>query len=75
MVKRTLAVYECAICGKEGERYMVTYPDGQMTLDRCTRHAKALASLRNEAGSWEPLKAASKSAFKVSSVEEIRKQI
>lgn len=74
MVKRTLELFECDVCGDEGERYTVTYPDGQMTLDRCQKHNAHLEKLRNEKGSWVAKAPGSRSSFKVSSVDEIAKQ-
>lgn len=73
MVERTLKVYECDVCGEEGDRYTVGFPDGQKTLDRCQRHGAKIQKLRDEKGSWTPL--GKKSAFKVSSVDDIRKQL
>lgn len=73
MVEKTLKVYECDICGNEGERYSVSFPDGQMTLDRCDRHAAKLLKLKDEKGHWTPL--GRKSSFKVSSLEDIKRQL
>lgn len=74
MVKRTLELFECDVCGAEGERYSVTFPDGQMTLDRCGKHNGHLEKLRNEKGSWAAKAPGARSSFKVSSIEEIQKQ-
>lgn len=74
MVKRTLELYECDVCGAEGERYMVTFPDGQMTLDRCQRHNTHLEKLRTEKGSWVAKPQNGRSSFKVSTLDDIQKQ-
>lgn len=74
LVKRTLELFECDVCGKEGERYTVIFPDGQMTLDRCERHNSHLEKLRNEKGSWVAKAPGARSSFKVSSPDEILKQ-
>lgn len=75
MVKRTLELYECDVCGSEGDRYSVNFPDGQLTLDRCQRHATKLHKLKDEKGSWVARVAGSKQSFKVSSVEDIKQQM
>ena len=72
MVKRTLELFECDVCGAEGQRYAVVYPDGQMNLDRCERHNGKLLRLREEKGTW--VATAPRSSFKVSSVDEIKRQ-
>lgn len=72
MVERTLKVYECDICGEEGERYTVGYPDGQMALDRCSRHDTKIQKFRDEKGLWTPL--TGKSTFKISTLEDINRQ-
>lgn len=74
MVKRTLELFECDVCGQEGERYLVTFPDGQMTLDRCGRHNAQIEKLRNEKGSWVTRTANGRTSFKISSVDEIEEQ-
>lgn len=74
MVKRTLELYECDVCGKDGERYAVIFPEGQMTLDRCPRHNSALEKLRSEKGSWVAKSANGRTSFKVSSIDEIERQ-
>lgn len=74
MVERTLKLYDCDVCGSEGERYSVTFPDGQLTLDRCERHNGHLEKLRNEKGTWVAKAPGSRSSFKVSSVDDIAKQ-
>lgn len=74
MVKRTLELYECDICGGEGERYTVTFPDGQMTLDRCQRHNSHIEKLRNEKGAWSARASNGRSSFRISTIEDIQKQ-
>lgn len=73
MVQRTVTKYECDVCGEEGERYTVSYPDGILSLDRCDRHSKKLLALRDEKGSWVHHDS-SRTPFKVSSVSEIQAQ-
>lgn len=52
MVKRTLELFECDMCGDEGQRYQIVYEDGTRVLDRCARHAKKLEAFRDEPGEW-----------------------
>ena len=74
MVKRTLELFECDVCGQEGERYSITYPDGQTRLfDRCSKHNLKLEKFRDEPGEWEMR--GGKSSFRVASVGEIRAAI
>lgn len=75
MVKRTLEVFECDICGADGRRYLVMYEDGQMVLDRCERHNGKLEKLRDEKGSWTTKSPGHKSSFKVSNIDDIRRQL
>lgn len=72
MVKVTLEAFHCDVCGEPGQRYTVGFPDGVKLLDRCARHAAKVEALRNEKGDWQPVSA--KSEFKVSSIDEIKKQ-
>lgn len=74
MVKRTYELVECDVCGAEAERYGVIFPDGQLTLDRCPRHNKALEKLRDEKGTWVAKSSNGRTSFKVSSVDEIQRQ-
>lgn len=74
MVKRTLELFECDVCGEEGARYTVTYPDGQMTLDRCDRHGAKLLKLKEEKGAWVAKSPGSRSGFKISTLDEIQEQ-
>lgn len=74
MVKKTLELYECDVCGTEGVRYTVIYEDGQMTLDRCEKHGAKIEALRQEKGSWVAKTAGSRSGFKVSTMDEIKRQ-
>jgi hypothetical protein len=47
-------IFACDKCEKPGERYEVTFPDGQtLMLDRCEQHAAKVVSLRNEPGTWK----------------------
>lgn len=72
MVKVTLETFQCDVCGEPGERYTVGYKDGTKVLDRCPRHSTKLEALRNEKGEWQAV--APKTEFKVSSIEDIKKQ-
>lgn len=74
MVKRTLELYECDVCGNEGSRYTVVFEDGQMTLDRCEKHRGKLEAIRKEKGSWVAKAAGSRSGFKISTMDEIKRQ-
>jgi hypothetical protein len=47
-------IYACDKCEKAGERYELTFPDGQtLMLDRCEQHATKLSNLRDEPGTWK----------------------
>jgi hypothetical protein len=73
MVRKTVELYECDVCGADGERYAITFPDdGTLALDRCERHAKKILALKNEKGSWA--QSNGRSTFKVSSLDDIQKQ-
>lgn len=73
MVRKTVELYECDVCGDPGERYTVTFPeDGALALDRCGKHDKKILALRDEKGSWA--QSTNRSTFKVSSLEEIQRQ-
>lgn len=73
MVRKTVELFECDVCGSEAERYTVAFPDdGVLALDRCERHNKRILALREEKGSWSS--GNGRSVFKVSSPEEIQKQ-
>lgn len=71
MVKRTLELFECDICGEEGQRYQVVFEEGTKILDRCLRHGKSLEKLRDEQGEWVTPKSG-KSSFRKSSLAELR---
>lgn len=73
MVKRTVETFECDICGSEGERYTVSFPDGFLALDRCSKHDKKILALRDEKGSWVHAQN-QRAVFKVSTLEDIEKQ-
>lgn len=73
MVRKTVELYECDVCGKDAERYTVSFPEGgTLALDRCEMHAKKILALKNEKGSWA--QSNGRSVFKVSSLEEIERQ-
>lgn len=73
MVRKTVELFECDICGEGGERYTVTFPDeGVLSLDRCEKHNKKILALKDERGSWAQTNA--RSTFKVSTPEEIQRQ-
>lgn len=72
MVKRTLELFECDKCGKDGQRYSVSFPeDGTLILDRCEQHAKPLEKLRDEPGEWMQARPG-KQSFHKSSLQDIR---
>ena len=74
MVRKTVELFECDVCGADGNRYTVTYPDeGTLALDRCDRHNRKILALREEKGSWAA-QSNGRSNFKVSSIEEITRQ-
>lgn len=73
MVRKTVELYECDVCGKDAERYTVSFPEGgTLALDRCDKHNRKLLALKEEKGSWQQNNV--RSVFKVSSLEEIEKQ-
>jgi hypothetical protein len=73
MVRKTVELFECDICGCEAERYTIAFPDqGILALDRCEKHNKKLLNLREEKGAWTT--GTGRSVFKVSSLEDIQKQ-
>lgn len=74
MVKRTIETYECDICGHDGERYTVSFPDGVLALDRCPRHDHVINKLRDEVGTWSTPATTHRSAFHVSSADDIVRQ-
>lgn len=72
MVKRTVELYECDQCGKEGQRYTISFPDNTTRiLDRCGTHGKNLEALRDAPGEWVAPRS-SKTSFRKSSPEDIR---
>lgn len=73
MVKKTVETYECDVCGEEGERYTISFPDGFLALDRCEKHDKKVVALRNEKGSWVHSQN-QRAVFKVSTLEDIERQ-
>lgn len=74
MVRKTVELFECDVCGEPGERYTISFPeDGTLCLDRCEKHARKILALRDEKGTWA--QANGRSTFKVSSVEDIQKQV
>lgn len=70
MVKRTLEVYECDVCGAEGKRYSIVYDEGTFVMDRCERHAKKLESFKEEPGEWQ--QPGVRTTFRKSSPAELR---
>lgn len=73
MVRKTVELYECDVCGSGAERYTISFPEGgTLALDRCSRHNKKLLALKEEKGSWA--QGSGRSVFKVSSVEDIQRQ-
>lgn len=71
MVERTLKLYECDKCGKEGQRYQIVYEDGTRILDRCPQHAKTLEAFRDEPGEWLTSRSG-RTSFHKSTVTELR---
>ncbi len=74
MVRKTLEVFECDKCGRDGHRYTVLYEDGALVMDRCDTHNKKLEALREETGEWREARAM-KSTFKKSTPEELRQAL
>ncbi len=73
MVRKTVELFECDVCGADAERYTISFPDGGiLALDRCERHNKKLVALREEKGAWTT--GSGRSVFKVSSIEDIEKR-
>lgn len=73
MVRKTVELYECDVCGKDAERYTIAFPGGgTLALDRCDKHNRKLENLKEEKGSWGQPN--TRSTFKVSSLEEIQRQ-
>lgn len=71
MVKRTVELYSCDVCGKDAKRYTVTYEDdGTRVTDRCEKHGARLEALKDEPGEW--LSERSKSTFRKSTPADIR---
>jgi ribosome maturation factor RimP len=74
MVRKTVELFECDMCGQPGDRYTITFPDeGMLALDRCEKHSRKISALREEKGTWAQA-GSTRSVFKVSSVEDIQKQ-
>lgn len=71
MVRRTLEVFECDVCGNDGKRYTVLFEDGALVMDRCEKHNGKIEKLRDEKGEWRTNRAG-RSSFHKSSPEEIR---
>lgn len=74
-MKKTLETYECDLCGRDAERFVVTYMDGSMLLDRCEKHNTKLLKFREEKGEWVSKEPRGKATFKLSSPAEIAKQV
>jgi hypothetical protein len=71
MARRTQEVIECDVCGKEAERYIVIFPhEGQLILDRCSRHNGKIRALKEEGGQWFS-KSQRRNTFEVSDPEEL----
>lgn len=74
VVRKTMEIFECDKCGREGQRYTVLFEDGTKVLDRCDKHNAKLEALRNEDGEWRTTKVA-KATFHKSTPEEIQRAI
>lgn len=72
MALRKVDVFECDVCGQEGDRFTVQYPDGTLALDRCPEHSGIITSLKDEPGTWTSL-AGGKTPFRITSPEEIQR--
>ena len=70
MVRKTLELFECDVCGREGVRYQIIFEEGTRILDRCTTHAKKIEALKDEPGEWQVR--GTKASFRKSSISEIR---
>lgn len=71
MVKKTLEVFECDVCGSEAERYTINYLDGTLVMDRCDKHNKKQEGLRQEKGQWVTPRGP-KATFRKSSVDDLK---
>lgn len=71
MARRTVEIFECDICGADGDRFTVSYPDGTLALDRCPEHSGSITALKDEPGQWTGT-GNGKTPFRISSPEEIR---
>lgn len=74
VVRKTLEVFECNVCGADGQRYTVLYEDGALVLDRCERHNAKLEKLREERrdnDEWRTNRVG-KATFHKSTPDEIR---
>lgn len=71
MVKRTLELFECDVCGREGKRYQIVFEDGTKVLDRCPLHGKKLEALRDEKGEWASQRPG-KATFRKSTMADLR---
>lgn len=70
MVRRTIEMYACDICGNDGKRYQVIFDEGTWVTDRCERHARPLEKIKDEPGEW--LATPGRQAFRKSTPAEIR---
>ena len=75
MARKEYSVYECDKCGSaEGERYIITFPDGKVrTMDRCSKHNRTLERLREEPGEW--VKKPTRETYRVTPLGQIRAQM
>lgn len=72
MAKRIVEAFDCDMCGKDGQRYSVTFPDGKTKLlDRCPTHASRIESLRETPGTWH--EEANMRRYHKTDIEAIRK--
>lgn len=72
MVRRTLEIYECDKCGKDGKRYTLLFEDGALVMDRCEQHGRALEKMRQEKGDWREARPG-RSSFHKSTPDELRR--
>lgn len=76
MVKRTLELYDCDVCGAgDAVRYEIVYSDGRLVLDRCERHGGKFEKLRDEKGAWIVKPPGARVGFRITDPSEILKEI
>lgn len=74
MVKKTVELVECDLCGRTAQRYSVTYPEGIMHLDRCSDHDNEVLALKGQPGTWVTMDPGRRRGYHKSTLEDIRRQ-